>query len=144
MVFVFPQKPMRPLCRGMTHSRRETETNMKAHIDRFMQRYHSGAMAFPCDNTSITVQNHSRNISLNICVPPSHTQKHKHNESLLLSMMKQTPLICSRNLTRAAVPPNPSDSPLLRPQGELYSPLTQIQLLSSTFKFNFLSPSFSL
>ncbi len=92
----------------------QTETDMRAHRDRLMQRYHTDTVAFPCDRTSITEQNHSRNISLNICILSSHacTNTHKHSESLLLSMMKQTPRLRSRNLQ------NPSDSPLLRPQGE--------------------------
>ena len=44
----------KPLCGGMTHSHVETETNkrctpLKALTDRFMRRYRTDTLAFPCD-----------------------------------------------------------------------------------------------
>lgn len=93
-------------------------------VDRaqWVRTSYADAATFPCESTCITVQKpEQQNITEYLCSCFPHTQKHKHNESLLLSMMKQTPLICSRNLTEAA----------------LY--LQTQQLLSSTFKYNFLS-----
>ena len=118
----------------MTHSHSEKE--MQTQFRDLSKRYHIDALTFPRDNTSITKQNHSRkNITkyLCSCFPHTHTHRqHKHSESLLLSEMKLTPLICSRKLTRAALPPkNPSDPPLW-PQGQLLQPANPLSVSQST------------
>lgn len=70
---------------------------------------------------------------LRSCFPHTHThRKHKHSESLLLSEMKLTPLICSRNPNESSsTSKSPSDPPL-RPQGQLLQPANPVSVSQST------------
>lgn len=127
-----------PVITQLRRSERAKCTHRRINATRACRR-----CALPVWQGQLNTQNRSLEISQNICVPTSSPPKHTHtetqtlNHSRFLWWNKRLSFVPATRRERLHLR-NPPDSPLLRPQRQLHSPLTCSQLLSCTFKFNFL------